>query len=87
MNTLCQLMGQYSGQAVVPLSKVCADYMGLTVEKFKYKCSTGEIDIPTVKLGAESQKAVLGIHLSHLATYIDIQREKAKADHEKLIGR
>lgn len=87
MNTLFLLMAQYSGQAVIPLDQVCADYMGLTVEKFKNKCSTGEIDIPIVRLGAESQKAALGVHVSDLAKYIDNQRARAKSDHEKLMGR
>jgi hypothetical protein len=87
MNTLFLLMAQYSGQAVIPISQVCTDYMGLTVEKFKSKCLSGEIDLPIVRLGAESQKAALGVHLSDLARYIDIQRARAKSDHEKLMGR
>nr|BFE89997.1 hypothetical protein GCM10020185_05330 [Pseudomonas brassicacearum subsp. brassicacearum] len=50
-------MAQYDGQAVIPLARVCADYMNLTVEKkFKHKQMTGEIDIPVVRLGAQSQK-------------------------------
>lgn len=75
MNTLFLLMAQYGGQAVIPVSQVCNDYMHLTVEKFKLKCMSGEIDIPIVRLGANSQKAALGIHLSDLADYIDKQRE------------
>lgn len=35
MNTLFLLMAQYEGQAVIPLGRVCEDYMHLTVEKFK----------------------------------------------------
>jgi hypothetical protein len=70
-------MAQYSGQAVIPLSLVCSDYMGLTVEKFKIKQLSGEINIPIVRLGANTQKAALGIHLKDLADYIDLQREKA----------
>lgn len=87
MNTLFLLMAQYDGQAVIPLSRVCADYMFITVEKFKLKCFSGEIDIPIVRLGADSQKAALGVHLADLANYIDRQRIKAKTDHEKLMGR
>ncbi|SFX98317.1 MULTISPECIES: pyocin activator PrtN family protein [unclassified Pseudomonas] len=87
MNTLFLLMAQYQGQAVIPIGQVCTDYMGLTIEKFKLKCSSGEIDIPIVRLGAESQKAALGVHLVDLANYIDQQRTKAKSDHEKLMGR
>jgi hypothetical protein len=61
--------------------------MNLTVEKFKRKCLYGEIDIPIVRLGAESQKAALGIHLRDLANYIDRQREKATIEQRKLMGK
>lgn len=87
MNTIFLLMAQYEGRAVIPLHLVCNDYMNLTVEKFKRKCLDGEIDIPIVRLGAESQKAALGIHLSDLADYIDRQREKATAEQRKLMGK
>ncbi|WP_460127993.1 pyocin activator PrtN family protein [Pseudomonas sp. S3_A09] len=87
MNTLFLLMAQYEGRAVIPLDIVCADYMNLTVEKFKRKCLDGEIDIPIVRLGAESQKAALGIHLRDLANYIDRQREKATIEQKKLMGK
>lgn len=87
MNTLFLLMAQYSGQAVIPLSQVCADYMGLTVEKFKSKCMSGEIEIPIVRLGADSQKAALGVHIDDLAKYIDRQRLRATEEQNKLMGR
>ena len=87
MNTLFLLMAQYNGQAVIPLDRVCADYMNLTVEKFKQKRLAGEIDIPVVRLGANSQKAGLGIHLKDLADYIDRQREKATREQNQLMGR
>ena len=69
-------MAQYGGQAVIPVREVCEDYMQLTVEKFKLKFLSGEIDIPIVRLGANSQKAALGIHIQDLAKYIDTQRAK-----------
>ncbi|MEJ1224608.1 pyocin activator PrtN family protein [Pseudomonas sp. CCNWLW56] len=87
MNTLFLLMAQYDGQAVIPLDRVCTDYMNLTVEKFKSKRLNGEIDIPVVRLGANSQKAALGIHLRDLAEYIDKQREKATKEQNQLMGR
>lgn len=87
MNTLFLLMAQYDGQAVIPLAKVCSDYMNLTVEKFKHKVLTGEIDIPLTRLGAESQKAYLGIHLQDLADYIDKQRQRAAIEQNKLMNR
>ncbi|KOX66741.1 Pyocin activator protein PrtN [Pseudomonas psychrophila] len=85
MNTQFLLMAQYDGQAVIPLSRVCADYMHLTVEKFKMKCMSGEIDIPIIRLGANSQKAALGVHLNDLADYIDKQRDKATKELKQLI--
>ncbi|WP_122549792.1 pyocin activator PrtN family protein [Pseudomonas viridiflava] len=87
MNTLFLLMAQYEGKAVIPLDRVCADYMNLTVEKFKRKRLEGEIDIPVIRLGAESQKAGLGIHLKDLADYIDRQRDKAPKEQNQLMGR
>lgn len=87
MNTLFLLMAQYNGQAVIPLDRVCTDYMNLTVEKFKQKRFAGEIDIPVVRLGANSQKAGLGIYLKDLADYIDRQREKATREQNQLMGR
>jgi len=87
VNTLFLLMAQYEGQAVISLERVCKDYMNLTVEKFKQKRLRGEIDIPIVRLGAESQKAALGIHLRDLADYIDRQREKAAKEQNQLMGR
>ncbi|MNG08398.1 Pyocin activator protein PrtN [compost metagenome] len=80
-------MAQYGGQAVIPLSRVCADYMNLTVEKFKQKQLTGEIDIPVIRLGANSQKAALGIYLQDLANYIDSQRDKAEIELKKISRR
>lgn len=87
MNTLFLLMAQYDGQAVIPLDRVCGDYMNLSVEKFKRKRLDGEIDIPVVRLGADSQKAALGVHLMDLADYIDRQRAKAAKEQNQLMGR
>lgn len=87
MNTLFLLMAQYNGMAVIPLDRVCVDYMNLSVEKFKRKRLDGEIDIPVVRLGANSQKAGLGIHLKDLAYYIDEQRDKATKEQNLLMTR
>lgn len=87
MNTLFLLMAHYDGHAVIPLQQVCDDYMNLTVERFKRKRLEGEIDIPIVRMGANSQKAGLGIHLRDLADYIDRQRELATKEQDQLMGR
>ncbi|WP_122585068.1 pyocin activator PrtN family protein [Pseudomonas viridiflava] len=86
MNTLSLLMAQYNGLAVIPLDRVCADYMKLSVEKFKRKRLSGEIDLPIVRLGADSQKAELGVYLEDLANYIDQQRTKAVKEHGQITG-
>jgi hypothetical protein len=59
----------------------------LSVDKFKRKRLMGEIDLPVVRLGADSQKANLGIHLEDLAAYIDRQRAAAIKERDQLTGR
>lgn len=87
MNTIFLLMAQYSGQVIIPLETVCADYFThLTPEKMKLKVASGEIDLPLVKM-ENSQKSARGVHLNDLATYLDAQHVKAKSEHEKLMGR
>lgn len=87
MKTLFLLMTQYDGQAVIPIDWVCRDFLGLSVDKFKRKRLMGEIDLPVVRLGADSQKANLGIHLEDLAAYIDRQRAAAIKERDQLTGR
>ncbi|NCE85266.1 pyocin activator PrtN family protein [Pseudomonas sp. Q1] len=87
MNTAFLLMAQYNGMAIIPLERVCTDYFShLTPEKMKIKVASGEIDLPLIRMES-SQKAARGVHLNDLATYLDFQRQKAKAEHEKLMGR
>jgi hypothetical protein len=87
MKTLLLLMAQYDGQAVIPIEWVCRDFLGLSVDKFKRKRLMGEIDIPVIRLGANSQKANLGVHLEDLAAYIDRQREAAIREQDQLMDR
>lgn len=87
MNTQFLLMAQYSGQAIIPLERVCADYFShLTPEKMKLKVAAGEIDLPLVRMES-SQKAARGVHLNDLAAYLDAQHLKAKSEHAKLMGK
>lgn len=87
MNTAFLLMAQYSGQAVIPLERVCADYFShLTPEKMKMKVAAGEIDLPLIRMES-SQKAARGVHLNDLAAYLDAQHGRARTEHEKLMGR
>jgi len=87
MKTLFLLMAQYDGQAVIPIEWVCRDFLGLSVDKFKRKRLMGEIDLPVMRLGANSQKANLGVHLEDLAAYIDRQREAAIREQDQLMDR
>jgi len=87
MKTLFLLMAQYDGQAVIPIEWVCRDFLGLSVDKFKRKRLMGEIDLPVMRLGANSQKANLGVHLEDLATYLDRQREAAIREQDQLMDR
>ncbi|RMR12218.1 pyocin activator PrtN family protein [Pseudomonas syringae group genomosp. 3] len=72
---------------MISLGRVCFDYMNLSVEKFKRKRLDGKIDTAVVWLGADSQKAGLGIYLKDLADYIDQQRDKALQEQSQLKGR
>lgn len=87
MKTLFLLMAQYDGQAVIPIELVCRDFLGLSVDKFKRKRLMGEIDLPVMRLGANSQKANLGVHLEDLAAYLDRQREAAIREQDQLMDR
>jgi hypothetical protein len=74
INTAFLLMAQYEGRAVIPIDEVRRDYFShLTTDHLIRKISSGEIDLPMVRMEA-SQKAAKGIHLSDLANYLDGRR-------------
>lgn len=84
MNTLFLLMAQYNGRAVIPLDEVCRDYFShLTPQKFIRKVDTGDLKIPMVRI-ENSQKAAKGVHLEHLAAYIDERKEIAHKEYRKI---
>jgi hypothetical protein len=84
MNTAFFLMARYNGLPIIPVDVVCADYFShLTVEKFLRKVLAGEIDLPIVRIES-SQKCAKGVHLSHLAEYIDKQTAAALKECEQL---
>lgn len=87
MNTLFFLMAQYDGRVIVPLDRVCADYFThLTPEKLKAKVAAGQIDLVIVPI-EQCQKSARGVHVNDLADYLDIQRDKAKTEHDRQMGR
>ncbi|BBZ94283.1 pyocin activator PrtN family protein [Bradyrhizobium diazoefficiens] len=84
MKTSFVLMAQYDGLAVIPLDFVCRDYFRhLTVEKLVRKVMDGEIALPITRMEG-SQKAAKGVHIAHLADYLDAQAMAAKRECEKL---
>ena len=87
LNTVFLLMAQYNGLAVIPLERVCADYFSpLTLEGFKRRLASGDIDLPVVHLTA-SQKGARGVALVDLARYLDRQCAQARAENDKLQNR
>ncbi|MBA1195717.1 Pyocin activator protein PrtN [Pseudomonas plecoglossicida] len=78
MKTAFLLMAQYDGLAVIPLSRICADYFPhLSPEKMKLKIARGEIRLPLIAM-ERSQKSTRGVHLDDLADYIDARRAEAQ---------
>ncbi|WP_322844207.1 pyocin activator PrtN family protein [Pseudomonas sp. B33.4] len=59
----------------------------LFFQKFKQKQLKGEIDIPITRLGADTQKASLGLQIQDLADYIDRQGVRATQEQNRLLGR
>ncbi|HEX8542705.1 MAG TPA: pyocin activator PrtN family protein [Pseudomonas sp.] len=87
MKTLFLLMAQYDGLVIVPLERICSDYFThLTPAKLKLKVAAGLIDLVIVRM-ENSQKSAQGIHINDLADHLDAQRERAKAEHDRLMGR
>lgn len=86
MNTAFILMAQYNGRAIIPLAQICQDYFThLTPEMFQRKVLAGQIKIPITRL-EPSQKSAKGIHISDLATYLELQREAAVKECNQLNG-
>jgi hypothetical protein len=84
MNTVFLLMARYGGLPIIPVDVVCKDYFAhLTVEKFLRKVLIGEISIPIVRIES-SQKSAKGVHINHLAEYLDKQTAAALKECEQL---
>lgn len=86
MNTAFILMAQYNGRAIIPLDQICRDYFThLTPEMFQRKVLAGQIKIPITRL-EPSQKSAKGIHITDLATYLELQRDAAVKEYHQLNG-
>lgn len=79
-------MAQYNGLAIIPLERICTDYVSqLTPQKDEVQIAAGQIDLTLVPMES-SQKAARGVHLPDLTAYLDAQNSQAKAEHDKLLG-
>lgn len=73
-------MAQYDAKAVISIKDVCRDYFThLSPEIFMRKVSTGDINIPIIRMDG-SNKGAKGVHLQDLATYIDGLRSSAQKE-------
>lgn len=78
MKTAFILMAQYDGLAVMPSGRVCADFFPhLSPTKMKIKIARGEIRLPLIAM-ERSQKSSRGVHITHLAEYIDARLAEAQ---------
>jgi len=78
------LMAQYN-TAILPIEAVCRDYFRhLTVKKLSEKIARGAITLPLTRI-EDSQRAAKGVHISHLAAWIDARTMKAEKESWQLI--
>lgn len=86
MNTRFLLIAQYNGAAVIPLEAVCRDYFShLQPEELARKIGRGEIRLPMVRIEG-SKRAARGIHIDHLAAWIEARKAAAEKEMNQLVG-
>ena len=78
MKTEYLLLAQFD-RAIVPLDEICEDFFGCSRHTAIQKAKAGVLGVPAFRNG-KSQKATFMVHISDLATMIDNERDKAKAD-------
>lgn len=84
MKTDFMLLARYDGLPIIPIETVCQDYFShLTPEKFLRKVSSGEIQLPIVRV-EHSQKAAKGVHVNDLAAYLDKRADAARKECDAL---
>lgn len=85
MNTAFLLMARYNAQPIIPVDVVCRDFFPhLAADKLVRKASTGEINLPLVRIDPKSQKCSKGVHLQDLADYLDERRAAAVKEAKQL---
>ncbi len=86
MNTVFLLMARHEARVVIPLEEVCRDYFPhLTVPKLLRKVGSGVIELPILR-AEKSQKSAKGVHIQHLAEYIEKSKDQAERELRALIG-
>ena len=81
VNTVFLLMALYNGLPVIPLDRVCKDFVGgITSEKFLRKVTDGHIRLPIIRMDPTSQKSAKGVALADLAGYVDERIEAARKE-------
>ncbi len=66
----------------VELDKVCGKYFGLTVPEAKKRASLNRLPVPVFR--CSTQKSSWLIHLEDLANLIDVQRQNAQENWQKV---
>jgi hypothetical protein len=86
MNTLFLLMAKHNGNPIIPIEEVQKDYFRhLTLPRLLAKIRDGHLPIPLVNM-EPSQKSAKGVHIKHLAEFLDARVEEAERDFKKLYG-
>lgn len=83
MKTSLMLMTLYDGKPIIPVDVVAKDHFELDTRTFLRKVEDGKILLPVVKM-EESQKSAKGVHIRHLAAYLDEKTEAAEQDMERM---
>ena len=86
MNTALMLAARHDGLSVLPIETVVADYFPhLAASQFRAQVRAGKIQgLPIMRM-TDSQKSQ-GVHIEHLAKFIEERKREAEAEARKLNG-
>lgn len=73
------LMLAFFGKAIVPLSDICEEYFGCSIQTAAIKAKAGSLPVPAFKVG-NSQKSVWLVNVIDLAKMFDDYRSQAIQD-------
>jgi hypothetical protein len=83
MDTLWMLQGRYQHMPIIPDEVVARDFFGLERRVFLRKVDDGSIKLPLVRM-EKSNKARKGVHVRHLAAFLDERAIEAEREFEQL---